>query len=240
MLKRLARKPSTASLIAGDEEQQEGRAASARRRSPRRSRGTSRMRANGNEVGKAQASTAPGMQAAANRPTRIRRAQYSDVRALRIMRFPRYRTRRDSDVRRRDMSRQTGLTYARGRRRYRRRQPHGRADQAAGARDRAAGRGCRDRRLRRPVRPQARRASRIRSWWPPPTASAPRSRSRSRPAGTTRSASTSSPCRSTTSSCRAPSRCSFSTISPAASSIRRSAPRSSRASPRAAGRPAAR
>ncbi len=59
------------------------------------------------------------------------------------------------------------------------------------------------------------RASRTRCWWRRPTASAPRSRSRSRPTCMARSASIWSPCRSTTSWCRAPSRCSFSTISPA-------------------------
>ena len=105
-----------------------------------------------------------------------------------------------------------------GRRRYRRRQRHGRGDQAARARHAPARRRRRDRRLRRPVRPQGRRVSPTRSWSPPMTASAPSSRSPSRPASTTRSASTSSRCASTTSSCRAPSRCSSSTISPPASS----------------------
>ena len=65
----------------------------------------------------------------------------------------------------------------------------------------------------------------IPSWSPRPTASAPRSRSRSKPAATTRSGSISSPCRSTTSWCKAPSRCFSSTISPVENSIRRSAPR---------------
>ena len=45
-------------------------------------------------------------------------------------------------------------------RRYRCRQPHGRPDQAAGARDRPAGRRRRNRRLRRAVRPQTRRLQR--------------------------------------------------------------------------------
>ena len=66
---------------------------------------------------------------------------------------------------------------------------------------------------------KARGLSRTRCWWRPTTASAPRSRSRSRPACTTPSASISSPCRSTIWSCRAPSRCSSSTTSPPASSI---------------------
>ena len=46
---------------------------------------------------------------------------------------------------------------------------------------------------------KARGLQATRSWSPPPTASAPSSRSPSRPAGTTPSASTSSPCASTTS-----------------------------------------
>ena len=120
----------------------------------------------------------------------------------------------------RSMSARTSEEFAdlcRCRRRHRCRQRHGRGDQAARARDPPAGRRCRDRRLRRPVRPQGRRLHAIRCWSPPTTASAPSSRSRSRPAATTRSASTSSPCASTTSSCRAPSRCSSSTISPPAS-----------------------
>ena len=78
---------------------------------------------------------------------------------------------------------------------------------------------CRDRRLRRPVRPQARRASPIRCWSRRPTGSAPRSRSRSRPAGMTPSASILSPCRSTISSCKAQSRCFSWTTSRAESSI---------------------
>ena len=60
-----------------------------------------------------------------------------------------------------------------------------------------------------------------------PTASAPRSRSRSRPAATTPSASIWSPCPSTTSWCRAPSRCSFSTTTPPAASRSTSASASS-------------
>ena len=63
-----------------------------------------------------------------------------------------------------------------------------------------------------------RRASRTRSWSPPTTASAPSSRSPSTPAGTPPSASISSPCASTICWRRAPSRCSSSTTSPAASS----------------------
>ena len=124
-------------------------------------------------------------------------------------------------------------------RRHRRRQRHGRerssrwcgqpAGRAPTARS-AASAACSTSR---------RRASPIRSSSPPTTASAPSSRSPSRPACTTRSASTSSPCASTTWSCRAPSRCSSSTISPPAGSIRSRARRSSPASPRAAGRPAA-
>ena len=94
----------------------------------------------------------------------------------------------------------------------------GRGDQAARPGDAPAGRRRRDRRLRRPFRPQGRRLHAIRCWSPPMTASAPSSRSPSTPAFTTRSASTSSPCASTTSSSRAPSRCSSSTISPPASS----------------------
>ena len=69
----------------------------------------------------------------------------------------------------------------RGGRRHRCRQPHGREDQAAGARDAPAGRRRRDRRLRRPVRPQGAPASPTRCWSPPMTASAPSSRSPSRP-----------------------------------------------------------
>ena len=57
-----------------------------------------------------------------------------------------------------------------------------------------------------------RRAIAIRCWSPPMTASAPSSSSRSRPAGTTASASISSRCAPTISSSRAPSRCSSSII----------------------------
>ncbi len=62
------------------------------------------------------------------------------------------------------MPRQRRPDLRAGGRRYRRRQPHGRPDQAAGAGDRAAGRGRRNRRLRRAVRPQDAPASRTRCW----------------------------------------------------------------------------
>ena len=90
--------------------------------------------------------------------------------------------------------------------------PLARATARAGSR-RGAGR------LRRALRPEGGGLHATRSWSPPPTASAPSSRSRSRPAATRPSASTSSPCASTTSSCRAPSRCSSSTTSRPASSM---------------------
>ena len=104
----------------------------------------------------------------------------------------------------------------RGRRRYRRRRRAGRADQAAGAAP-PGGRACwagsaasaRCSTRRRPGSP-------IRCWSRPPTASAPSCASRSRPASTTRSASTWWRCASTTWWCRAPSRCSSWTTSPPA------------------------
>src|SRR6185437_15271238 len=74
----------------------------------------------------------------------------------------------------------------------------------------------------------------------PVLVAAPDSRSRSRPADTRRSGSISSPCPSTISLCKAPSRCSSSTIMPAASSRRRPARPWWQASPRAANRRAAR
>ena len=99
----------------------------------------------------------------------------------------------------------------------------------------------RHRRLRRALRRhRAEDASTTRCWPPPPTASAPRWRSRRRWTSTTPSASTWSACSSTTSSSAAPSRCSSPTTSPPAGSCPSGSPRSCRASPRPACRPAAR
>ena len=105
----------------------------------------------------------------------------------------------------------------RGRRRHRRGQRAGRGDQAAGQGHPPAGRGRGAGRLRRPVRPEGRRLRR-------PAAGhhhrrrrhQAEDRHRDRP-GTTASASTWSPCASTTCWPRAPSRCCSSTTSPPAS-----------------------
>ena len=129
-------------------------------------------------------------------------------------------TRREIGAGTRAMADKTNCTHlSRRRRRHRRRQRARRAHQAARALHRA-GPAPTPRSAASAASSTSRPpASPIRSWSPPPTASAPSSRSPSRPASTTRSASTSSPCASTTSSCRAPSRCSSSTISPPAGSI---------------------
>ena len=135
------------------------------------------------------------------------------IRALRRLRFPRYHAA--FSVLKGDHVRASGLTYARSRRRYRRRQPDGGADQAAGARDARPGADAEIGGFGGLFDLERAPASRTRCWSRPPTASAPSSRSPSRPAATTPSASTWSPCASTTSWCRAPSRCSSSTTSPA-------------------------
>ena len=96
----------------------------------------------------------------------------------------------------------------RGRRRHRGRRPRRRADEGAGQAHRTGprcvgGLGGFAGLFRLDLR-----STRSRCWPPPPTASAPSSRSRRRSTGTTRSASTWSRWSSTTSSWSAPSRCS--------------------------------